>query len=252
MTSSCLLITRPPEEGRELARLVGDLDLRCVLLPAHEFAAVEPARDELEDLNRAAASGQPPLLIFTSTRAVEFGLPQLGIDLIRLCRLAAIGPATAAALQQAGLDQVLQPKGGYTSEDLLHSIANLGGTEVYQAWILAAAGGRKRLLAGLQEMGIKSRMLLVYDRRAAGLPEDQVRQLQSCDRIISVWTSADAMNLLSTRLAPETWKAVCAGDWLLTSQRLADIASPFHPAGVHFSSGPDNPALAAAIRRICA
>lgn len=252
MSSPCLLITRPPEEGRELARLVGDMDLRCVLLPAHEFVAVQPARDELAQLETAAASANPPLVIFTSTRAVKFGLMQLGTGLLQSCMLAAIGSATAAALQQAGFSEVLQPSDGFTSEDLLKSIASLPAQRLSEAWILAAEGGRTLLLTGLQDMGINSRMLMVYERRAAALPEEQLRQLQTCDRVISVWTSTDAMKLLSARLAPDAWKKICAGEWLVISQRLAEFASQFSPHGLHFSSGPANPALAAAIRQICA
>jgi len=252
VSCSCLLITRPPEEGRELARLVEDMDLRCVLLPAHEFAAVQPARDELVPLETAAASANPPLVIFTSTRAVKFGLMQLGAGILQRSQLAAIGSATAAALQQAGFSKVLQPSNGYTSEDLLKSIASLPAQGSREAWIVAAEGGRTLLLRGLQGMGINSRMLLVYERRAATLPEEQVRQLQNCDRVISVWTSADAMKLLAAGLAPDAWKKVCAGEWLVISQRLADFASQFGPHAVHFSSGPANPALAAAIRQVAA
>jgi uroporphyrinogen-III synthase len=98
------------------------------------------------------------LLVFTSTRAVQFALQQLPLPLLRSCRLAAIGPATAAALQDAGLEEVLLPETGYRSEDLLQTL-EARNVPSRQAWIVAAAGGRQTLLEGLRQRGLDARML---------------------------------------------------------------------------------------------
>ncbi|HET6564853.1 MAG TPA: hypothetical protein VFG52_05525, partial [Xanthomonadales bacterium] len=82
------------------------------------------------------------------------------------------------------------------------------------------------------------------------VPANQQR-LQSSSRILSVWTSAEAMQQLSRALPATTWQRVRAGDWLVISQRLAGVAKNYHPAVVHQASGPGNTELAAAIEKIC-
>ncbi|HKX55536.1 MAG TPA: hypothetical protein VJN01_05525, partial [Xanthomonadales bacterium] len=104
---------------------------------------------------------------------------------------------------------------------------------------------------GLQQRGLSARMLLVYARQAAQVSAQSRQHLEKSRRILSVWTSADAMQQLSRGLAGPAWNRVCAGEWLVTSKRLADLAANFHPAAVHQSEGPGNTALAASIEQIC-
>ena len=246
----CLLITRPQAEAEELANRLTIPGLEKVLQPAHQFCPVEIGAAELGALQSATEKAAAPLLVFTSTRAVYFALQQLPAALLSRCRLAAIGSATATALQQAGQQEVIQPEAGYRSEDLLHTLDEMA-LPATDAWIVAAAGGRKALLEGLQQRGLSARMLLVYRRQAAVVTADNQRVLQQCRRILSVWTSADAMQQLSRALSGPAWSRVCAGEWLVTSGRLADIAANFHPSAVHQSEGPGNIELAASIEQIC-
>jgi uroporphyrinogen-III synthase len=250
----CLLITRPQPEAEDLARRLAIPGLEIVLQPAHQFCPVEIGAAELQALQAATEKAATPLLVFTSTRAVNFALRQLPMALLGRCRLAAIGSATARALQQAGQQEVIQPAAGYRSEDLLHTLDELAkgwAVPAKDAWIVAAAGGRKALLEGLHQRGLSTRMLLVYRRQAAAVTPDSQRLLQQCRRILSVWTSADAMQQLSRGLSGPAWSRVCAGEWLVTSGRLADIAAGFQPAAMHQSAGPGNAELAASIEQIC-
>ena len=93
-----------------------------MLAPLGMQAVVQPAFDFLQ---RDAAASQPavmaalesgelaPLLIFTSPRAVQFGLGQLPGGLTRKLKVAAIGPATARALEAAGVTVTVRPSSGY-------------------------------------------------------------------------------------------------------------------------------------------
>jgi len=250
----CLLVTRPQPEAADLAGRLNIPGLRVVLQPAFEFsqAAIDPAA--LEALQAEAEKAPAPLLVFTSTRAVHFALQQLSVALLSRCQLAAIGSATAAALQQAGLPNLIQPLTGYRSEDLLQTLDKLASERELQAsgaWIVAAAGGREALLEGLQQRGLDSRMLLVYRRQAAATTPECRQKLQQSHRVLSVWTSAGAMQQLSSELEGPVWNRVCAGEWLVVSDRLAGIAANYHPAAMHLSAGPGNVELAAAIEQIC-
>lgn len=246
----CLLITRPQAEAEDLANRLAIPGLKKVLQPAHQFRPVEVGAAELQALQSATEKAVAPLLVFTSTRAVHFALQQLPAAFLGRCRLAAIGNATAMALQQAGQQAVIQPAVGYRSEDLLGTLDDLA-LPASDAWIVAAAGGRKALLEGLQQRGLNSRMLLVYQRQAAAVTAECQQELQQSRRILSVWTSADAMQQLSRGLSGPAWSRVCGGEWLVTSGRLADVATSFKPAAVHQSAGPGNAELAISIEQIC-
>ncbi len=249
MTIDCLLITRPHAEAAELAERLCDLDLNVVMQPAHEFAAVPLSAAIIIAFINAVRTGPAPLVIFTSTRAVNFGLQQLPRNQLAECQLAVIGPATAAALQQAGFHAVIQPDNGYTSEALLRKFDETC-VQTQTAWIVAAEGGRDALFLGLQQRGVSAARMLVYERQAASISTAAERQLEQSAQVLSVWTSADAMHRLASGLSAAAWKQVCAGHWLVVSQRLADLAAGF-AADVHISAGPGNADLAQAIRRLC-
>jgi uroporphyrinogen-III synthase len=162
-------------------------------------------------------------------------------------RRAAIGPATAAALSAAGLPPTISGHEGYTSEALLQVLEVVPGG---QAFIAAAPGGRDALLKGLRALGWQARMLMVYRAEPAPLAPDLPGRLQQADRLLSVWTSSNAMQALAQRLPPAAWVAVCRGDWLVISERLARLARTYAPDRVHLAGGPGNADLLRAIRSL--
>jgi len=249
MSFDCLLITRPLAEAEQLAGRLVDLPLKVVIQPAHEFTSAAMSSIELERLQQAFAAKNPPLLVFTSPRAVQFALPQLPKKWLAACQLAAIGPATAAALQAEGFQARIQATSGYTSEDLLQRLDEFP-LQADTAWIVAATGGRNALQEGLLQRGIKAALLLAYTRTAAPVSAENMRQLEQCSRILSLWSGENAMKQMAASLSARAWQHVCAGEWLVVSQRLAEIAAAFQPAVVHLASGPGNEELATAIRRI--
>ena len=107
-----VVITRPEPEASELAGLCRDAGFEPIVLPALTF---EPAPD--------AGPWPPPggdgqarrLAVFTSPRAVRFGLPGVEPAGLQGWELAAIGEATARALERAGLAVDIRPADGYRS-----------------------------------------------------------------------------------------------------------------------------------------
>lgn len=244
---SRVLITRPEADGERLASMLASMGIESIVQPAQEFVTRKLSASELESLEAL----EPPLLvIFTSPRAVEFGLRQLPAQLVTAARVAAIGPATARALAAAGRRVDIQPEDGYTSEALLGSSAVQAAGDDGQALVVGAPGGREVLIETLAQRGWDARPVWVYERRAADIRPETLQAIDEGRRLLTVFTSGNAMNSLSQRLPPSAWYAICRGDWLVISERLRRMARAFGPSQVYLSSGPQNADLAAAIRSI--
>jgi len=251
MHYSHVFLTRPRSEARDLAAMLSPLGLEIVIQPAFDFRELNAAVEQPEMVADLEAGGVKPLLIFTSPRAVSFGLRQLPDGLTKTCQVAAIGPATARALEAEGVVVKVRPSAGYTSEALLQTLkADNSGfiSPNRSALILAAPGGRKKLKEGLVELGWTAQMLMVYQRENAALDKQQISRLDHATGILSVWTSANGMKSLSQRLPPAVWFRLCQGEWLVISGRLKRLARAYGPSKIHLSPGPGNSDLFTAIR----
>lgn len=242
-----MLITRPRPEAERLAGLLASVGVDSIIQPAREFSKRSLGSSEVRDLN---ALREPLLLIFTSPRSVDFGLPQLPPALVAGAKIAAIGPATARALAAAGKRVDFEPEDGFTSEDLLETLAAQPAPTGGVALLVCAPGGREVLLERLGECGWAARPLWVYERKSADIDPGTRQAIEDADSLLTVFTSDDAMNTLAHRLPPSAWYAVCRGEWLVISDRLRRLARAFGPAAVHVASGPRNADLATAIRSL--
>jgi len=253
MRFSHVFVARPRQESEELADMLAPLGVQVVVQPAFDFRPVDCAAEQPELLAGLDAEGASRLLIFTSTRSVEFALPQLPTGLIHRCRVAAIGPATAQALQSAGIQVDVRPPAGFTSEDLLQTLNedspgsdSLSGSAV----ILAAPGGRRKMEESLESLGWSVDMLMVYRREYAALDAQELQKLNGAGSVLSVWTSGNAMQSLAQRLPSATWLTLCQGDWLVISERLARLARAYGPSGIHLAPGPGNYDLYTAVKNL--
>lgn len=231
--------------------MVETLGLEAVIQPAFSFSAVDLAEEQAHDLADLQAATAEDLVLFTSPRAVEHAVSQIPPGVLPRLRVAAIGPSTAKALANSGIRVDTSPGKGYTSEDLLDTLAQESGTAGQrQAFIMAAPGGRKKLAKGLGKLGWNARMLMVYRSDPMPLDREALQRLQDAQGILSVWTSGNAMRALSQRLPPKVWFRVCQGHWLVISNRLKRLARAYGPAEVHLSGAPDNHAILTAIRNL--
>ena len=246
---SHVLLTRPRAESEELAALLAPLGVVSVILPAFESRRVDLAvahPDESARLERATADD---LVIFTSPRAVQHGLTQIPAAVLGRSRVCAIGPSTARDLAQAGVRAEVAPAGGYTSEALLDGLSRgAGSTSGATAFIVAAPGGRDRLATGLEALGWQVHMLWAYHAEPAPLEPGAVSELVGARSVLSVWTSGNTIRALAQRLPTVAWFRVCQGTWVVISERLERLARAYGPATIHRAGGPDNAAIAAAVR----
>lgn len=253
MAFTHVLLSRPRPKSEELAGMLQPLGLEPVLLPAFDYPAVDARAEQKACFDSLENAGPADLVLFTSPRAVAHGLDQVSPSSLARARVAAIGPATATALNEAGVRVDVRPVSGFTSEALLETLSHGPGLaqNTPQAFILAAPGGRTKLLKGLKKLGWNSQLLHVYRSEPARLGKKQLQRLGDAGRVLTVWTSANAMKALSHRLPPATWFKVCQGEWVVISRRLQRLARAYGPGQVHLAAGPDNASIVSAVRTLC-
>lgn len=234
---SHVLVTRPQPQCGELAGMLEAAGVAAIEMPALGFAAPAQAFKPGPAWQHATRR----LAVFTSPRAVSYALAGLPASSFADTLIAAIGPATAAALQDAGLQALQAPGGGFTSEDLLR-LPELQG-EPGQALVFAAPGGREALLSGLRERGWQAEFALVY-RRVLLAPEPAaLAALQAAGRVVSIWTSGAALQSLLAALPGQLRDRLLQGVLVVVSGRLAETARASGARSVQVAAGPDNTAL---------
>lgn len=152
-----VLVTRPEHQSAELVHAIETAGGRASLFPVMDIVPRE--RDEfVADLE---AMGSADVTIFVSANAVRHGLEALGAP---TCRVAAIGPATALALEQAGHPPDIVPQAGFSSEHLLRhpDLENIGGQRIT---IVRGERGRELLGTTLRHRGAAVNYLSAYATR---------------------------------------------------------------------------------------
>ncbi len=239
-----VLITRPLEASLQLAEQLKGLGLTPIVMPFYRFAAL-PSKT---DFNTDWSSAGRKLAVFTSPRAVEFGLPLIPDDVLPGLQFAVVGAASAAALQAAGYPHQLQAKSGYTSEDLL-DIPELH-SEPGKAVIFCAPGGRQTLATGLHNLGWEVTRAEVYERIAQQPNDEQLDDLANATRLLSIWTSTSALTLAQQHLPAELWEKVLQAPALVISNRIQHHLVSLGATSVALSNGPGNAELLEAIMQM--
>jgi uroporphyrinogen-III synthase len=164
-----VLVTRPRHQVDELAAAIERAGGTAI-----DFPVMDIEGRERSALEREHASLPPPdIAIFVSANAVAFGLGLIGEDV----RIAAIGPATAAAIEAAGRVVHIRPAGGFDSESLLREreLRNVRGLRVR---IVRADSGRELLADTLSRRGARVDYLSVYRRLPRRVPDAELADLE--------------------------------------------------------------------------
>lgn len=155
-----IAITRPREQADALAQRLEALGARVTLLAAIRIAPIE----DHAPLDAAIARlGSYDWLVFTSVNGVAAFTGRLAAtgrswDERGLAQVAAIGPATAAALERAGVPVALMPD-EYVAEGILDGLGMVAG----QRLLLARADIARRTLAeGLRMRGAEVDEVAAY------------------------------------------------------------------------------------------
>ena len=244
-----VLITRPLEASLRLAELLqaqpDGLQLQSLVMPLYTFAAHEPSMDVCAAW---PASRGRKLAVFTSPRAVHYGLPFIASEQLAQLEFAAVGPATRALLEAAGHVVQLQANTGFTSEDLLQLPALV--SEPGEAVIFCAPGGRRALGQGLKSMGWSVARAKVYERVTLQPPPDQVDHLLGADSLLSIWSSVSALELAEMNLPEAAWSKILNSPALVISARIQHYLQQRGCRHALLADGPGNRDLLSSIRRL--
>ena len=214
-----VLVTRPEQQAMPLCRLLEMHGASTLRFPALEIKPVGNRREmaaqlgPLEDFD---------VVIFTSANAVRFGAPLL--DQKRDLCVAAIGPATARALNQAGYRVALQPHESFDSESLLRHprLEHPAGRRIL---IIKGSNGRPFLE---QELARRGALVVAADvyRRAPALPSDAALAglfesfSAGAVQVITATSLEIAANLLELA-TPELRGEFARAHWLVPGGRVA-------------------------------
>ena len=233
-----VLVTRPLEASRQLAEQLDALGFTPIVMPLYTFSARNPSLD----MNSAWSGPKVrKLAVFTSPRAVQFGLPHIPPGQLDKLEFAVVGSATRAKLVSCGYPVHLQAGSGFTSEDLLQ-IPELA-VDPGQAVIFCAPGGREALAKGLGDLGWKVVKAMVYERLGLQPETRQLDALTGAEDLLSVWTSISALKLAEAYLPKALWTKILNAPALVISARIQHHLQQLGASCVELADGPGNTEL---------
>ncbi|MCE3284127.1 MAG: uroporphyrinogen synthase [Steroidobacteraceae bacterium] len=188
-----IVVTRPAAQSGRFIELATQAGARCIAFPTLEVERLPLSEDTLGDAQRADWDWA----IYTSTNAVEAAFDALG-RAPAARRAAAVGRATARALEQRGVGVSLRPETA-NSEGLL-AAPELQTVTNARVLLVKGAGGRDLLRATLTARGARVFILEVY-RRALAQPTDEARSTLHATlvhdlHVVVAVTSADVLAAL--------------------------------------------------------
>ena len=157
-----VLVTRPAHQARSLRRAIDERGGRAIPFPAMEIRASDVEGPLVRVFGRLASF---QVAIFISANAVRFSLPWIrrAGGLPDSLRLAAVGNATAAALEESVRAPDILPREGFDSEALL-ACSDLRNVEGLSILIVRGEGGRPLLGETLGARGAEVSYAEVYRR----------------------------------------------------------------------------------------
>ncbi len=236
-----VLVTRPLAQQQPLADALAGAGARVFRFPVIEI--VPRARVVIE--TEATALDPADISIFVSANAVEHGID------FATGRIAAIGPATAAAIEAAGKHVDLSASSGFSSEDLL-GIDALRAVDDQTVRIIRGSRGRELLAETLASRGAAVQYLGVYDRRLPVYSDADIEKLCADWRagnieVVVVMSVESFDNLV--KLLPDSFLPLLNEARLVTPAKrvLKEIEERFPGADVSLAEAPDADAIVAAV-----
>lgn len=196
-------------------------------------------RQSLSDLDRFQ------WVCFMSANAVDFALKANSGRIARLktVRLAAIGQATAHALELAGLPVDLMPEKNYNSEALL-AMPHLQHVQEQKFLIIRGEGGRDELATTLRNRGAHVEYLDVYKRVLPGINAAPVLRLLAENKLdVITITSVEALQNLLTMVGKGQHKLLNEVPLVVISDRIRHMAAERGFERVHVSDSPSDTAI---------
>jgi uroporphyrinogen-III synthase len=220
LSGATVLVTRPRAQSGRFAALVADAGGTPLLLPALE---IEPIELDATARTRFAPDAHD-WTIYTSANAVLHSMGQLPRP--THSNIAAIGRATARALQGEGLTVHAVPQGASESEGLL-AVDPFSAPDGLRVLIVKGEGGRKLLREELSRRGAVVATVDVY-RRVRARPDeaalDELVLASATSRIVVAATSAETLDALLAIVPESRIPRLRDCELLVPGERVADVA----------------------------
>ncbi len=185
-----VVVTRPVHQSYPLCRLIEAQGGSTLSAPVLEVKPVRLSAALVQKL-----TGPPALhwLIFISANAARYGMPLLEELKISSSgsRLAAVGPATAAALAEFGRRDILIPEYHYDSQGLLMTdeLQRVHGLRIA---IFRGRDGKETLAQGLRARGAEVYYLEVYERLPITIAADPLQAIAARADVVTL-TSRESL-----------------------------------------------------------
>ena len=236
-------MTRPAHQAENLSRLIAERGGSAIRFPTLAIAAMDdacPIKNTLAQLDRFQ------WLVFISANAVtmhSYYIDGGKMNRFKSTRIAAIGDATAQALELTGLPVDLAPESGYNSEALL-AMPQLQHINGQNCLIVRGAGGREELATTLRSRGANVEYLDVYKRIIPGCDSSQVSLLLAQDKLdVITITSGEALQNLLMMLDKEYHQGLLAAPLVVISDRIRQIAAGLGFKRIAVTNSPSDAAI---------
>jgi len=226
-----ILVTRPRRPGEDVLRLLAALGATVIdaaavrIVPVDDPSPIDQALAHLADY---------AWLIVTSANGANVLVDRLSAAgrngaAVAPVRVAAIGPATARALREAGIEVDARPDAQFRAEGLLEALAPQvrAGDRVL---LLRAAEGRTALVEGLRALGADVEVVTAYQTVREEIDGPGVRRALEEGTIDAVtFTSGSAARHLVAAVGFETLRVrgpriICLGP--VTAAAVAALGLP--------------------------
>jgi uroporphyrinogen III methyltransferase/synthase len=197
-----IIVTRPAGQAGPLSAALRNAGAEVLEVPAIQIT--EPADDGAALADAARRADHYDWIAFTSANAVSRFLDALP-DVRRLgsARVAAVGPATAAALAAANVNPDLVP-----DEAIADALVAAFPSGPGRVLLPQAAVARPTLAEGLVAKGWEVDVVEAYETRAAALSPEAATAVVGADAV--VFASPSAVASLVGAIAPATLRGVVA------------------------------------------
>lgn len=236
LAGASVVVTRPAATAgmlRRRIRALGGVPIGlpgCVLRAAPDRAAIRAA---------LAAARDADVAIFVSPAAAKFAFAaHPNLRFARATRVCAVGAGTARALSRRGIGDVAWPHERQDSEGLL-ALPGLKSLRGRRVVLIGAPGGRELLAQSLRRRRARLVRIDVYRRQA---PRYSARQLalleQAPSPLLVLVSSAEALVNLCAGVPLALFARLAAGEVVVSSERLAQLARTHLLANVHVAASP--------------
>lgn len=223
-----IVVTRPRAQASEYVDWLEGQGAEAVSFPA---IRIVPPPDPAPLLRAAREAGSYDWLVFTSVNGVQrfwAALAEVGQDARALAgkQVAAIGPATAAALRERGMTADVVPE-RYVAESVVDALAAAGNLRGRRVLLPRAAGAREVLPQRLTELGALVTEVEAYrtvaDTEAA---TDLRRRLASGEIDAVTFTSSSTVRNFVEAVGTELGGAAVACIGPVTAETARELGLP--------------------------